>query len=126
MENEAEKVEKYKAALEKYEEKQREKARIFDIKALAAKTDEIIEVEDEVLGVVRFKLVKWRDMDVYDETRSKLKTPSEHTAYIVWLHLHAADPSVTFEDVLNLPMMSMARLVQILSRYGVFLPPAKP
>jgi len=56
------KVDEYRKRLRAHDEAKQEKAKVFDVRALAANTRQIYTIEDETLGIIRYGLLSSREV----------------------------------------------------------------
>jgi hypothetical protein len=92
-------------------------AKVFDVKALVARTAQIKEVNHPVLGIIRFGELTLNDTF----TLAECKTDKERTAMAAYLMLKKADSALTLEEMQNLPMLEGAALLQFIAEQPAFL-----
>jgi hypothetical protein len=112
-----EKAAEYAAELEKYEEDQSAKGRIFDPYELLARTDGIQTVDHPVLGKLRFGELTFEDAFEID----KCKTDAQKTETIAWLMMRKAYPKLPRDFLSRMPLMEGAALIDFLTKRPGFL-----
>ena len=112
-----EKTAEYAAELEKYEEVQAAKGRIFDPYELLARTDGIQTVDHPVLGTLKFGELTFEDAFEID----KCKTDALKTETIAWLMMRKAYPDLPRDFLSRMPLMEGAALIDFLTKRPGFL-----
>ena len=112
-----EKAAEYAAELEKHEEAQAAKGRVFDPFELLARTDGIQTVDHPVLGKLRFGELTFEDAFEID----KCKTDALKTETIAWLMMSKAFPDLPRDFLSRMPLMEGAALIDFLTKRPGFL-----
>ena len=112
-----EKAAEYAAKLEKYEEAQATKGRIFDPYELLARTDGIQTVDHPVLGKLKFGELTFEDAFEID----KCTTDAQKTETIAWLMMRKAYPDLPRDFLSRMPLMEGAALIDFLTKRPGFL-----
>lgn len=95
------KVEEYKAKLEKYEQKQAEKAKLFNIDDVLADSNKPREVYvEEINAKVRYGVLSIADLSEIN----KAETAEEKAVLMLYKMLAKADRNVTLDKVKALPL----------------------
>ena len=114
-----EKTAEYAAALDKYEEDQAAKGRIFDPYELMARTDGIKTVDHPVLGKLKFGELTFEDAFEID----KCETNGKKTETIAWLMMRKAYPDLPRDFLTRMPLIEGAALIDFLTKQPGFLSP---
>lgn len=120
IENEK-KFAKFKAELEKHEEIQRAKGRIFDPLELIDRASKIHSFEHPILGTVMFGELTFRDAFEIN----KCKTDVEKTETVAWLMMKKAYPELPPDFLTRMPLIESAALIDFLTKQPGFLSATK-
>ena len=112
-----EKAAEYAAELEKHEEAQAAKGRVFDPFELLARTDGIQTVDHPTLGKLKFGELTFEDAFEID----KCKTDALKTETIAWLMMSKAYPNLPRDFLVRMPLMEGAALIDFLTKRPGFL-----
>jgi hypothetical protein len=112
-----EKAAEYAAELEKHEEAQAAKGRVFDPYELLARTDGIQTVDHPVLGKLQFGELTFEDAFEID----KCGTDAQKTETIAWLMMRKAYPDLQRDFLSRMPLMEGAALIDFLTKRPGFL-----
>ena len=108
------KVDEYRKRLRAHDEAKQEKAKVFDVRALAANTRQIYTIEDETLGIIRYGLLSSRE--VKELNLKKIVDDEEKANIVVWAMLRKADPELSYDDFEALPFDTKALLLERMSK----------
>ena len=111
------KAAEYAAELEKHEEAQAAKGRVFDPFELLARTDGIQTVDHPTLGKLQFGELTFEDAFEID----KCKTDALKTETIAWLMMSKAYPKLPRDFLVRMPLMEGAALIDFLTKRPGFL-----
>jgi len=113
------KIAEYRRQLEAYEAEKNEKAKLFDIKAAVEDTRKIQTTEDPDLGVIRYKLLTWREFKALN--LQNITDDEEKFYRVIHAMLQKAEPDFSWEDFEDLPFHVKAvlatRLSQVFPRF---------
>ena len=112
-----EKAAEYAAELEKHEEAQAAKGRVFDPFELLARTDGLQTVDHPVLGKLKFGELTFEDAFEID----KCATDALKTEIIAWLMMSKAYPDLPRDFLSRMPLMEGAALIDFLTKRPGFL-----
>jgi len=119
------KVDEYRKRLRAHDEAKQEKAKVFDVRALAANTRQIYTIEDETLGIIRYGLLSSRE--VKELNLKKIVDDEEKANIVVWAMLRKADPELSYDDFEALPFDTKALLLERMSKvFASFLQRQQP
>jgi len=107
-------VDEYRKKLRAHDEAKQEKAKVFDVRALAANTRQIYTIQDEALGVIRYGLLSAKEVKELD--LKKVVDDEEKANIVVWAMLRKADPELSYDDFEALPFDSKALLLERMSK----------
>ena len=112
-----EKAAEYAAELEKHEEAQAAKGRVFDPFELLARTDGIQTVDHPTLGKLKFGELTFEDAFEIE----KCATDALKTETIAWLMMSKAYPKLPRDFLSRMPLMEGAALIDFLTKRPGFL-----
>ena len=119
------KVDEYRKRLRAHDEAKQEKAKVFDVRALAANTRQIYTIEDEALGIIRYGLLSARE--VKELKLKEVADDEEKANIVVWAMLRKADPELSYDDFEALPFDTKALLLERMSKvFASFLQRQQP
>lgn len=119
------KVDEYRKKLRAHGEAKQEKAKVFDVRALAANTRQIYSLEDETLGLIRYGLLSAKEVKALD--LKKVADDEEKANIVVWAMLRKADPELPYDDFEALPFDKKALLLERMSKvFASFLRRQQP
>jgi hypothetical protein len=119
------KVDEYRKKLRAHDEAKQEKAKVFDVKALAANTRQIFSLEDADLGIIRYGLLSAKEVKELD--LKKVADDEEKANIVVWAMLRKADPELSYDDFEALPFDTQALLLERMSKvFASFLQRQQP
>jgi hypothetical protein len=119
------KVDEYRKKLRGHDEAKQEKAKVFDVRALAANTRQIYTIEDENLGIIHYGLLSAKE--VKDLDLKKIADDEEKANIVVWAMLRKADPELSYDDFEALPFDTKALLLESMSKvFSSFLQRPQP
>ena len=116
-----EKAAKFKAELEKHEESQRAKGKIFDPVRLIDRASKIHSVDHPSLGMVQFGDLTFRDAFEINKCESDI----EKTETVAWLMMKKAYPDLPRDFLAQMPLIESAALVDFLTQQPAFLSATK-
>jgi hypothetical protein len=91
----------------------RARAVAFDPKALIGESNDILEIQDEVLGTVKFGKLTLKEF----KTVNSLAKDNEEKSYrMLYAMLHKAYPALTYAEMEDMPFDKIARLSNLLSK----------
>jgi hypothetical protein len=96
--------------------------RVFDPKELVKQAKAIRVLVDEDLGVIRYTLLTY---DELNEIMEKVQDNRERSMHLLWKQLEPANKGLTVEDVRKLPYEVVVRLLMKLQTEGSFFPRRK-
>jgi len=106
---EKEKLEEYKAKLEKFEENRQKQAKLFNIDEVLANSGKIQEkYVPELDCIIRYGRLTLGDMPEI----AKGQTDEERALRILWRMLSKADTNITLEKVERLPMETATAILR--------------
>jgi len=119
------KVDEYRKKLRAHGKAKQEKAKVFDVRALAANTRQIYSLEDENLGLIRYGLLSAKEVKELD--LKKVADDEEKANIVVWAMLRKADPELSYDDFEALPFDKKALLLERMSKvFASFLQRQQP
>lgn len=84
---------------------------MFDPKALIAE-DKVRTVVDPELGTIKYSSLRLMDV----EEVNKAATPMDRGAYLAWYYLKRAYPSLTLDNVKNMPLDKVAKILSLITK----------
>lgn len=116
-ENDA-KVAGFERKLEEHEQAEREKGKLFDPKALFERAQALKEVNDPVLGLIKYGELTFEDSFVF----GPITNPNERTLTVAYLMLKKAYSDITLDMVRKMPLAEANAFMTIVSAQPCFLP----
>jgi hypothetical protein len=113
------KIQEKPAFVKAFEKDQTEEAKTmktFKVSDFTAGVDEVKTEKIKGLGVVKYKVLTARDIAEIPED-----VKGDQGLYLVYVMLHKADETVTFEEVGKLPVDVSGKLMETLVPKNVFL-----
>ena len=108
----------FERKLEEHDEEQQVIGKIFDLKALFKRANQLKTVVDPVLGKVQYGELTFEDSFVF----GPIADPNERTLTIAYLMLKKAYPDVTLDMVRKMPLAEANAFMAIVSAQPCFLP----
>lgn len=108
---------KFKAELEKHEEAERVKGKIFDPHKLLERASKVHVVDHPVLGQIRYGELTFRDAFEVN----KCKSDVEKTETVAWLMMRKAYPDLPRDFLARMPLIESAALIDFLTKQPGFL-----
>jgi hypothetical protein len=113
------KVSEYEQALEGYTAEKLARVKVFDPKEITRKAKQVREIYDEDLGTIRYVLLNYNELN---EIIEKYQDNKERSIQLLFKQLIPANPSITVEDIKEMPYEVVVRLLTKLQREGSFFP----
>lgn len=104
--------------LERFEKEKLERVRVFDPKQILKQATEIRELVDEDLGVIRYCVLSYNQLQ---EIIEKCKENKDRSIQLLFHMLKPAN-DLALDDVKALPYEVVVRLLQKLTKEGGFFP----
>jgi hypothetical protein len=105
--------------LKEDEEEKLKRVRVFNPKELVKKAKEIRELYDEDLGLIRYKLLTYAQLNEIMEKHAENK---DRSMQLLFKMLSGADEGLTLEDIKAMPYDVVVRLLTNLTKEGSFFP----
>lgn len=105
--------------LKKDEEEKLKRVRVFNPKELVKKAKEIRELYDNDLGLIRYKLLTYAQLN---EIMEKYSENKDRSMQLLFKMLAPANEGLTIEDIKAMPYEVVVRLLTTLTNKGSFFP----
>jgi len=113
------KVDEMKEDLNKIEEEKLKRVRVFNPKQLVKQAKQIRELYDEDLGLIRYSLLSYNQLqDIIEE----FKENKDRSMQLLFQMLVPANPGLTVDEVKAMPYEVVVRLLTRLQKEGGFFP----
>jgi len=106
-------------ALKADEEEKLKRVRVFNPKELVKRAKEIRELYDDDLGVIRYKLLTYAQLNEIIEKHTENK---DRSMQLLFKMLAPANEGLILEDIKAMPYEAVVRLLQKLTKEGSFFP----
>ncbi|MGD0159687.1 MAG: hypothetical protein ABSB89_05255 [Candidatus Bathyarchaeia archaeon] len=113
------KVTEMEQVLQKDDEEKLKRVRVFNPKELVKRAKEIRELYDDDLGVIRYKLLTYAQLN---EIMEKHPENKDRSMQLLFKMLAPASEGLTLEDIKAMPYEVVARLLTKLTKEGSFFP----
>jgi hypothetical protein len=105
--------------LKEFEEEKLKRVRVFNPKQLVNKAREIREIYDEDLGLIRYSLLSYSQLN---EIIENFKENKDRSMQLLFKMLSPANPGLTVDDIKAMPYEVVVRLLTKLQKEGGFFP----
>jgi hypothetical protein len=105
--------------LKELEEEKLKRVRIFNPKELVKQAREIREIYDDDLGLIRYSLLSYNQLQ---EIIENFKENKDRSMQLLFKMLAPANPGLTVEDIKAMPYEVVVRLLTKLQKEGGFFP----